>query len=455
MLSIVPEATAPCAPVRFPAALPDLAAAYIASCRSRRLSPPTIRGYQEAIALLPGVQVLSIEDIEAVLQTLGLYADSSVASYWRRWNSFFNWISKRYGTRNILAAMDAPVDRQAARRVFTETEILKLWDAATSERDKALLFFMLDTGARIGEVAALRRQDVQEHTVILNSDQPDAVSCHHCVRIRAQRAPGGKSGQRAIPIEAATARLLSGIGDDVHIWLSQGDQAKLDRNALVERLAAKGHGATEIARRLRKVGYQQVSEARVRQLLKRGPGRNRGAAPLGRGGMMTVWRRLAERAGISGIRRGPHTLRHTFATVFLRREGRIEILQRILGHKDISTTGLYTHLVVEDLRKDHQKASAVALVLQARKLSAVKRPPQERRQVVRIRPETRKHALAMDHHQCQACGSTENLTVDHILPRSRGGTNHAANLRTLCASCNGRKGDQVTPDMWATARRLP
>ena len=41
---------------------------------------------------------------------------------------------------------------------------------------------------------------------------------------------------------------------------------------------------------------------------------------------------------------------------------------------------------------------------------------------------------------CSICYVTTNLTVDHIIPRSRGGTNDPDNLQVLCRSCNSRKG---------------
>ncbi len=48
-----------------------------------------------------------------------------------------------------------------------------------------------------------------------------------------------------------------------------------------------------------------------------------------------------------------------------------------------------------------------------------------------------------DGHTCVDCGSTEDLTLDHIYPWSLGGSDHQSNLRTLCRTCNARKGIQL------------
>lgn len=45
-----------------------------------------------------------------------------------------------------------------------------------------------------------------------------------------------------------------------------------------------------------------------------------------------------------------------------------------------------------------------------------------------------------DGHTCVYCGSTESLTLDHIVPWSDGGPDTEANLQTLCRRCNARKG---------------
>lgn len=61
-------------------------------------------------------------------------------------------------------------------------------------------------------------------------------------------------------------------------------------------------------------------------------------------------------------------------------------------------------------------------------------------------PVTRRGVLSRDHYTCQYCGATppaKNLTVDHVLPRSRGGTTSWENVAAACEKCNGRKGSRT------------
>ncbi len=59
---------------------------------------------------------------------------------------------------------------------------------------------------------------------------------------------------------------------------------------------------------------------------------------------------------------------------------------------------------------------------------------------------SRKNILRRDGFKCQYCGTTSgNLTVDHIIPKSRGGTDSWDNLVTACISCNNKKGNR-TPE---------
>ena len=56
---------------------------------------------------------------------------------------------------------------------------------------------------------------------------------------------------------------------------------------------------------------------------------------------------------------------------------------------------------------------------------------------------TRRAVFARDRWTCQYCGSRGNLTVDHVVPRSKGGLSSWDNIVTSCAPCNRRKGDTL------------
>ena len=57
---------------------------------------------------------------------------------------------------------------------------------------------------------------------------------------------------------------------------------------------------------------------------------------------------------------------------------------------------------------------------------------------------SRHNIMKRDGNRCLYCGSNRNLTIDHVLPRSRGGGDTWENLATACNQCNVRKGD-LTP----------
>ncbi|MCS6958687.1 MAG: HNH endonuclease [Pseudanabaenaceae cyanobacterium SKYGB_i_bin29] len=57
----------------------------------------------------------------------------------------------------------------------------------------------------------------------------------------------------------------------------------------------------------------------------------------------------------------------------------------------------------------------------------------------------RQYVFQRDNYRCCSCGATKDLTIDHIIPLAKGGTNDISNLQTLCLSCNARKNDRYDP----------
>ena len=117
-----------------------------------------------------------------------------------------------------------------------------------------------------------------------------------------------------------------------------------------ERLVPLGEPAVEWLERFLRQGRADILGA------KRSPA----LFPTSRGGAMTrqaFWhlvKRYAVRAGISqGI--SPHTLRHAFATHLLDHGADLRVVQMLLGHRDISTTQIYTHIARERLKVLHAR----------------------------------------------------------------------------------------------------
>lgn len=74
----------------------------------------------------------------------------------------------------------------------------------------------------------------------------------------------------------------------------------------------------------------------------------------------------------------------------------------------------------------------------------------------------KRNVFARDGHECQYCGAREDLTVDHVIPRSRrgpsypnGGPTNWENCVTACLPCNLRKGDRTPEEAQMMLRRRP
>lgn len=68
---------------------------------------------------------------------------------------------------------------------------------------------------------------------------------------------------------------------------------------------------------------------------------------------------------------------------------------------------------------------------------------------------SRRAVLARDGYRCQYCGSTRHLTLDHVIPRSKGGPTSWENVVTSCAPCNVRKGAKLPAEVGMVLHRHP
>ena len=192
---------------------------------------------------------------------------------------------------NPAAALELPRRARKLPRTLSPGEAERLIDAAAGTtpramRDRALVELMYGSGLRVSETLGLHRRSV---------DLDD----------RLVRALGKGSKERIVPL---------------------------------------GRPAVEALRRYIAMGRPHLDRRSRPELFLNARG-----GPLTRAGAFLILRRLAGKAGLEPQRVHPHLLRHSFATHLLEGGADLRSVQEMLGHADLSTTELYTH--VSDRRR--------------------------------------------------------------------------------------------------------
>lgn len=209
---------------------------------------------------------------------------------------YFHWALRE---RRIEA--DPTVRLQAARqplrvpKTLTQAQVEALLHAPDDAtplglRDRTMLELMYASGLRVSELVTLK-------------------TFHLGLAEGVLRVMGKGGKERLVP-----------FGEEAHRWL--------------QRYLAEGRGAI--------LGGQQTDDLFVTQ---------RGAA-MSRVMFWVIVKKCAQAAGITAPL-SPHTLRHAFATHLLNHGADLRVVQLLLGHADISTTTIYTHVARERLKALH------------------------------------------------------------------------------------------------------
>jgi integrase/recombinase XerD len=284
----------------------------------RGLSRNTLEAYRTDLLQLGEFldrRGLSVErarhgDLASFLSELGV-APSTLARKVACLRSFYRYL-RREGTieHDPTADLRGPRKPQRLPRVLTREQVARLIEQPRGTdplalRDRALLEVMYACGLRASEAVGLELSDV---------DLDEGLLC----------ARGKGSKERIVPIgRQAVAALLA---------YSRGGRGVL--------LGAGQSGA---------------ARAQTRLFLN-----NRGGA-LSRQGLYKIVQGHARSAGLHE-RMSPHTLRHSFATHLLAGGCDLRSLQEMLGHADLATTQVYTHLSAERLKhayfSAHPRASS-------------------------------------------------------------------------------------------------
>ncbi|HEY6354288.1 MAG TPA: site-specific tyrosine recombinase XerD [Burkholderiaceae bacterium] len=207
----------------------------------------------------------------------------------------------RWAVREHLASADPTLRIASAKqplrvpKTMSETQVESLLEAPDTDgalglRDRAMLELMYASGLRVSELVGLK-------------------SVHVSLGEHVLRVMGKGAKERLVPFGAEAARWVQRYLTDARAAILR------QRHSDALFVTARGAGMT-------------------RQMF---------------------WKIVKQHAGTAGIRTplSPHTLRHAFATHLLNHGADLRAVQMLLGHADISTTTIYTHVARERLRQLH------------------------------------------------------------------------------------------------------
>lgn len=226
-------------------------------------------------------------------------ANSSILRSVSSLRKFFQYLAQeKIIEKDPMLLIDTPKKKQHLPQVLTKEEVEKLLHSPNTGqvlglRDRAMLELMYATGLRISEIINLKLEDLH-------------------LTIGTLQTLGKGHKERIVP-----------VGDEAIKWVN---------------------------RYLEEARPKLLKQKRSNYLFLNFHGNN-----LTRQG---VWKNLKAEVRKAGIQKNitPHTLRHSFATHILENGADLRIVQELLGHADISTTQIYTHLSNKQLADIYNRA---------------------------------------------------------------------------------------------------
>ena len=272
------------------------------------LSANTIESYrrdlERYIKFLQEKKIYSVDRIteEHITNFIGFLSGKRLAansiarklSSIRRFHKFL--VTEGYSNFNPAGALETPKLWRKLPTVLDKEEMKKLLGKPTLDtplglRDKAILEFLYATGVRISELIKTKRKDLLSEVELV-------------------RVIGKGQKERIIPIGREALR--------------------------------------SVGKYLQEARPQLANELSEDVLFL-----NRRGRPFSRMGLWKILRKYVNKAGIKK-KVSPHTIRHSFATHLLKGGADLRAVQEMLGHADISTTQIYTHLDREYLKQEHR-----------------------------------------------------------------------------------------------------
>ncbi len=275
----------------------------------KNLSPQSVSSYESDISKfliylhdshkseLNGIVSNDISEYFKILRDIGISSSTS-ARYLSAIKGFFKYLSSQeYIEKDPAEILSARITERKLPTVLSFTEINKIIEAPDTSnilgiRDRAILELFYSCGLRVSELINLKINDLYFNEEVI-------------------RVLGKGSKQRIIPIGSSAVK-----------WI------------------------TEYLKKVRPSLEKKLKSENIIFLNKRG-------TKLSRMGIWKIVDRYVKEAGIEKEFH-PHTFRHSFATHLLEGGADLRAVQEMLGHADISTTQIYTHIDKDFIKQIHK-----------------------------------------------------------------------------------------------------